>query len=48
LLYGINGQIIGMTDNGGTRVILNLPGAGVYLVKATTAEKTVTKKLVFK
>ena len=47
-LYDINGQIIKVLNNSGTQSTISLPASGVYIVKAITSEKIVTRKLVYK
>ena len=47
-LYGTDGRLIQTIAYKGTPIELQLPSQGVYLLQATTATGTVTRKIVNK
>ena len=47
-LYGIDGRLLQTIAYKGTPIELQLPSQGVYLLQATTAAGTMTRKIVNK
>ena len=48
MLYGSDGRLLQTIAYQGTPIELQLPSQGVYLLQATTAAGTVTRKIVSK